>query len=153
MEYILRASDGKIEGMLFLPTFHVLEEDFGKAGIVIETGLASSSEGVEIPLGAMRNILITIGILDGEVKRTGELTYLERFMTTRADLGGLWEAEIGAGALVTKGDVLGHIYGLDGEMREEIVSPTDGVIMKVTTTSTVMTGDRTHVIGVRDGEG
>jgi uncharacterized protein len=151
IEYVFKASGEKWEGMYFQPT-HVLEEDYGKAGIVLETGYAPTFEGAEVITDSMTNILKKIGVIEGTAERTVPLTYVDRLVATRANAGGLWHPEVGIPDHVKKGDLLGRIYGLDGSVREEITSPANGVVIKVANTATITTGVRTHVLGIPHGQ-
>jgi hypothetical protein len=63
-----------------------------------------------------------------------------------AEHGGFFISNVRAGDLVSKGDVLGEIRSLNGNIVEEIVVPTDGVVHMVTSPA-IWEGDVTYEIG------
>lgn len=63
-----------------------------------------------------------------------------------AEHGGFFISNVKGGDLVTKGDVLGEIRNLKGQILEEIVVPTDGVIHMITSPA-IWEGDVTYEIG------
>lgn len=146
-EYIFKPRGDSWKGMYFAPSFP-FEEDYGKAGIILETGSAPTSDGVDILVSGIRNILGAVGLVDQEPARTVPLTYLDQLVATRANRGGLWRPLATTPDKVAEGDVLGHVVGLDGSIKEEISAPTSGVVVKVATNATISTGVRTHVLGV-----
>lgn len=151
-EYVFRATAGRWKGMYFAPTYP-LEEDQGKAGIVLETGYAPSMEGVDLLVSGMAKILARVGILPGESTRTVPMTLMSRLVATRANHGGMWHPVVGIPEKVDRGQLLGRIVNLRGETVEEVFAPVAGVVIKVTTTANIWTGVRTHVIAVPREDG
>lgn len=146
-EYVFKPSGAAWEGMYFRPSFP-LEEKHHKAGIVLETGYAPTSDGVDELTASLQMILGRLGLTKGQHKRTVPLTLLERLVAIRATRGGLWHPSVGIGERVDTGELLGTISDVFGETVEETFAPTAGVVIKVATSATVSTGVRTHVLGV-----
>ena len=147
-EFIFRARGTDYKGIYFTPT-HVMEQVFGKPGLVLETGYAPSDQGHELISRAMANILVATGINPGTVKRTNPITYFSQLIAVRATRGGLWEPTLTFPSEVSEGDLIGIIHGLDGTVAEEMRAPATGVIVKTATTAAIFTGVRAHVIGIR----
>jgi predicted deacylase len=147
-EFIFRARGTDYKGIYFTPS-HVLEQVFGKPGLVLETGYAPSDEGAGIIHDAMENILKSIGVVPGSAERTNSLTFFNQLVAVRANRGGLWEPTLTFPSEVKKDDLIGRIHALDGTVAEEVRAPVDGVIVKTASTAAISTGVRAHVIGIR----
>lgn len=78
-----------------------------------------------------------------------ERTYVMRdFLGIRARRGGLLFNEAKLGDAVREGDLLCRIVNLYGDEVERIVAPQDGMLVRMTTLSTVSTGDRVATLGL-----
>lgn len=146
-EFVFRPQARAWKGMYFAPSYP-LEEDYGKAGLVLETGHAPTSEGAEVLVDGILNILRRLSVLDGESARTVPLREMARLIAVRANRGGIWLPKVGLGAEVKEGEVLGQIVSVTNDVLEDVIAPAAGVCIKVATSTTIWTGVRTHVLAV-----
>jgi predicted deacylase len=146
-EVVFRAKAGQWKGMYFAPSYPI-EENYGKAGIVLETGHAPSMEGADLLVAGMRSILTKLEILAGTFTRSVPIRLMSRLVAVRANRGGMWLPEKTIGDEIKEGDMLGRIVSLENEVLEEVRAPAGGVCIKVATTATISTGVRAHVIAV-----
>jgi predicted deacylase len=146
-EYVFRAQAGQWKGMYFAPNYPI-EENYGKAGIVLETGHAPSMEGVDVLIDGMRSILTKLEIVAGTFSRSVPIRLISRLVAVRANRGGMWLPEATIGDEIKEGDLLGRIVSFENDTLEEITAPVGGVCIKVATNATISTGVRAHVIAV-----
>jgi len=146
-EYVFKPKGSTWAGMYFAP-FNFIEETYGKAGIVLETGHAPTTEGVDILVIGVRNILVDVGIINGKVEDAVKPTYLERLVAVRANRGGIWHPKVWIPYVAKEGDVLGHVTGLTDTVVEEVRAPASGIAIKAATSAAVATGTRLFVLGI-----
>jgi predicted deacylase len=145
-EYIFKPRAASWKGMYFAPRSY-LQEELGKAAIVLETGHVPTFEGADIIVQGTWNIMIDLGMVQGEAHRAPKQVYMDKLYAVRANRGGLWHAKAGLGVEVKEGELLGTINGPMNEVLEEIVSPVAGISVKVATAAMCPTGTRVFVIG------
>jgi uncharacterized protein len=93
----------------------------GQQGIMSEEHSLLLQEGV-------KNILASLGLMQGEVKRS-DSTFISVFDWYRSDVKGLWYPAVQIGDTVAKEQVLGRLANEFGETVKEIVSHTEGVVL------------------------
>lgn len=145
-DYIFKPRKDSWKGMYFSPR-SFLEENLGKASIVLETGHVPTIEGAEIIVQGIWNIMIDLGMVQGEPPRAKKQVYMDKLFAVRANRGGLWHAKAELGVAVHEGELLGTINGPANEVLEEIHSPVDGITLKIATAAMCPTGTRVFVIG------
>lgn len=119
----------------------------GVAAITPELGGNNRFEEEHIRLGerGVLNVMKHLGMWQGEVippdkpQITLHGSHLDK-ITSRH--GGIWIAQVKAGARVSQGQVLGHIYALSSfEAVEAITAPYDGYILGTTDVPIINIGD------------
>jgi len=100
---------------------------------------------VDMVVKGCKNTLKYLGMMDGEPEIPKKAKVYNPYHLYSGH-GGFFISNVKAGDLVTKGDVLGEIRNLKGEILEEIVVPTDGVVHMVTSPA-IWEGDVTYEMG------
>jgi hypothetical protein len=113
----------------------------GIAAITYEVGdLARLEESrVRLVHDGILNIMRYLGMLPGEVMKSKSRD-LDQRMMARAQNGGIFFPKVKQGDIVSKGQPLGEILNLAGEVVEKISSPADGVVLQTFPTSAVYSG-------------
>ena len=104
-----------------------------------------TSDIVDMVVKGGRNTLKHLNMMDGEPDIPKKAKVFNPYHMY-AEHGGFFISNVKGGDLVTKGDVLGEIRNLKGQVLEEIVVPTDGVIHMITSPA-IWEGDVTYEIG------
>lgn len=122
--------------------------------IVFEAGEALKFEPSVIELGVrgVRNVLIELGMVGGELVRPLFQARVDWATWVRAMTGGLLKLHVGPGDLVDKGQPLATTTDLLGVEGPVVVAPVNGVVMGLTTLPAVAPGDPVcHIAVPRDG--
>ena len=111
--------------------------------ITIEAGEVWKIESavVELGLRGVRNVLLELGMIQGEPEAPAYLAEANASTWVRADDGGILSFHIAPGDLVDKGQPVASITTLLGVERQTIHSPADGVVLGITTLPIVKPGD------------
>lgn len=124
----------------------------GIPGVFCEVGSEGRLEEplVELTLNGLLNVMRTYGMLPGEpVRREPEVFSGGNVLfSTR---GGLFWNYSKPGDRLTKGQLLGRIVSLRGEVLEEIHAPGAGVMTNTITLGVTNPGDMLYVIGDKPG--
>jgi predicted deacylase len=117
--------------------------DAGCPTIILEAGEVGKIEpGVlEIGFRGVRNVLVHLGMLEGELVRPVYQTTVNKTTWVRAELGGLLRFHVTPGELVQQGQALATNESIFGEARSIIVSPVDGIVLGMTTHPAVKPGE------------
>ncbi len=117
--------------------------DAGCPTIVLEAGEVWKIEPsvVELGIRGIRNVLIELGMVDGEMERPAYQARVRRTKWVRAELGGLLQFHVTPGDLVEAGQPLATNTTLLGVENRVLHSPVDGVILGMTTLPAVSPGD------------
>lgn len=91
------------------------------------------------------NVLRFLGMLPGKVAES-KARLLDERMMTRSKHGGLFLPKVKQGDIVSKGQLVGEIMALNGDVVEKIVSPADGVVLQTFPFAAVHSGH--HLVGV-----
>ncbi|WP_019415449.1 M14 family metallopeptidase [Paenisporosarcina sp. TG20] len=124
IDYVIGSSDqvpGSTYGCASEQGIPAIIAEAGQQGILSEENSVLLQEGV-------KNILVSIGSLEGKVKKS-ESTYISVFDWYRSDFQGLWYPAVQIGETVVKEQLLGKITNGFGETVKEIKSHTDGVVL------------------------
>jgi hypothetical protein len=115
----------------------------GCATILLEAGEVWKIESSVVELGVrgVRNVLIELGMVDGELERPSYQAQVRRTKWVRAELGGILQFHVAPGEIVDEGQPLATNASLLGVENRVLTSPTDGVILGMTTLPAVNPGD------------
>jgi len=124
--------------------------DEGKPAIVPELGGASyfDEEIVKLVHRGLRNIMVDLGMIEGEVELPEEQTMLKWTVDPReagifANKGGVFLPSVGLGDVVEEGQEVGVIYSPRSfEVLERLVAPQDGYVFSVRENPVVNVGAR-----------
>ena len=113
--------------------------DVGIPAIVAEAGENGLLQraAVDLHLAGLRNLALSVGVLDGEVLPARPVEQHDGWHWLRTANAGWWEPAYPVGAAVLAGDVLGTVSDVWGESSTEIVSPAAGTVLFLTTSPAV----------------
>lgn len=111
--------------------------------IILEAGEVWKIEPhvVEIGVRGVRNVLMELGMLDGEPARPAFQTRVDKTMWVRAELGGILTFHVAPGDLVESGQPLATNVSVIGEAQSIVIAPADGIVLGMTTLPAVMPGE------------
>ncbi len=111
--------------------------------IVLEAGEVWKIESAVVELGVrgVRNVLIELGMVDGELERAAYQALVKRTRWVRAELGGILQFHVAPGEVVEAGQPLATNTSLLGAENRVLRCPADGVILGMTTLPAVSPGD------------
>ncbi|MCP2034274.1 putative deacylase [Planomicrobium sp. HSC-17F08] len=92
-----------------------------------QQGIMSEEHSILLQKG-VKNILISLGLLEGEVEQS-DSTFLSVFDWYRSDMKGLWYPAVQIGDAVAKDQVLGRLANEFGDTVKEVVSHTEGTVL------------------------
>jgi hypothetical protein len=149
LPYVFRVSRERASHFFFRPGPGDYDVTFGGQcdqkkipRVLVEMGEGGKITDEFVPVGikAISNILKHLKMLPGKPELLlGKQRVFENYKQVRANRGGTLWMQMKVNAQVKKGDLLGRIYGpLD--VMEEIVSPIDGVVLRVMTNAIVYPG-------------
>ncbi len=115
----------------------------GVPAILTESGQQGilNMDDAQVHLTGLRNILIKLGMLDGEVVNTVRRTYLEAHAAIRSPMVGYWVPLVKLNQKVSKEEVVGEIRDYFGERLMEIRTPDDALVTVVRTSPSVGVGN------------
>ncbi len=115
----------------------------GCATILLEAGEVWKIEPSVVELGVrgVRNVLIELGMVEGEILTPPYQAQVRRTKWVRAELGGILQFHVAPGDVVEKGQPLATNTSLLGAENRVLLSPADGVILGMTTLPAVAPGD------------
>jgi uncharacterized protein len=102
----------------------------GIPAVLIEVGGEGrwSREEADVQRSGLRRAAALVGILPAEEGARPHLPLFEDAADVLSERPGLWYPEIAPGALVAEGERLGHLEDPLGEVVQEILAPTAGVL-------------------------
>lgn len=117
--------------------------DAGRPTILVEAGEVWKIEPgvVEFGVRGVANVLIELGMADGEALKPPYHARVEDTKWLRSDFGGLLQFHVAPGDVVTKDQALATCSNLLGKERGQIIAPEAGVVLSLTTLPTVKPGD------------
>lgn len=123
-----------------------LRHEACKAGvptIILEAGEVSKIEPAVLEIGhrGVRNALIDLGIVEGEPQRPAYQTRVTKTTWVRANVGGILRFHVAPGDPVDKGQPIATNFSVFGETQNVIVSPSDGIVLGMTTLPVVKPGE------------
>lgn len=123
-----------------------LRRTAGRAGIptvILEAGEVWKIEPtvVEIGVRGVYNVLIELGMAEGELRQPVYQARVERTTWVRSDFGGLLRFHAAPGDVVGKGKALATVISLLGKELGVLEAPAAGVVLGVATLPAVTPGD------------
>lgn len=111
--------------------------------IILEAGEVWKIEPgmVEVGVQGIENVLVELGMMDGEVVRPIYQTRIDKTTWIRAGVGGILRFFVAPGDLVEQGQPIASNVSLFGDARSTLVSPVDGIILGMTTLPAVKPGE------------
>lgn len=123
----------------------------GIASYIVECGgklRAFTDEAVSDAVSRLRNVMVALGMLEGEVTNYGKLTYFSNFAWVTATKGGLFERAVACGDRIEEGTVLGHYTDAWGKNKGEARSPRAGVVLAIHPGPVMASGETLVHIGL-----
>ena len=111
--------------------------------IILEAGEPWKIEPsvMQIGLQGIRNVLIDLGMLAGEIQKPPYQAFVRKSTWLRATVGGILKFHISPGAFVTEGQPVATNYSILGAEQNILNSPTSGIVLSVTTMPAVKPGE------------
>lgn len=124
----------------------------GKTVLLFEGGKANelNTEIIKYGVRGTKNILVHLGLIDGDISKTENSIYLTDSKWIRASHSGMFQTSLKNGSFVKKKDVLGSIQDPFGEFKKKIYAPQDGYIFCINRTPIVNKGDAIFHLGTKD---
>ncbi|GBD47109.1 succinylglutamate desuccinylase/aspartoacylase family protein [Methylopila sp. Yamaguchi] len=122
----------------------------GIPGFTFEIGEGGRLEEDQVAIGAqcVANLLIGLGMIEGDQVPPAETHVMRDFLGLRANRGGLLITERALGEAVKAGDVLCRIFNVYGDEVEVVSAPEDGLLVRTTTLGSVSKGERVATLGL-----
>ena len=110
------------------------------------------TEVIETHLRGLRRALTSLGVLpdDGTVPAPLPAEHFEGSSWVRCTAGGWWEPSVGVGESLARGQALGTVTSLHGDLIEQVVAPAGGVALCITSSPAVKDGGLLVNLGLRE---
>lgn len=123
-----------------------LRREAVKAGcptIILEAGEPLKIEPGVLAVGlrGVRNVMIELGMLRGVVTTPRYQTRVDKSVWVRAEVGGLLRFHVSPGEFVEQGQPVATNASVFGETQNQLLSPSDGIILGMTTLPAVKPGE------------
>jgi len=115
--------------------------EIGEGGRVEEEATAT---GLRCVLNAMRHL----GMLAGALEPSPTSIRMHAFLGLRASRAGLLTTDVKLGDRVGAGATLARIHSIYGDLVETITAPSDGIFVRSTTFSSVLSSERVATLGI-----
>lgn len=144
LDYIVAAPPDAVPGASYTAA-----ASLGVPGVITEIGQQGILEpaSVERHVRGIANVLIRLGITQGQEVLYANPKRLSRFEWLRAKTDGAWHPSINVGQPVEEGKAIGEIRDLFGQPLQEIKAPLSGPVLFVVTAMAVRKGDTLLGIG------
>ena len=115
----------------------------GKPAILCESGQQGILDlaEVETHLVGLRNVLIHLGLLPGQIVNTVKRTFIADYTAIRSEMDGMWYPSVKLNDRVKKDQVVGRIRDYFGQEMLEIKAQLDGIVTVVRTSPAVKMGN------------
>lgn len=115
----------------------------GVPSILTESGQQGilDLEAAKIHLNGLRNVMITLNMLEGERVNDAERIYLESHGAVRSEWIGMWYPFVKLNDRVRFNQIVGEIRDYFGQVIAEVKSPIDGLITVIRTSPSVALGN------------
>jgi uncharacterized protein len=117
-------------------------DGIGRAVIVAEMGESRRVSTKLVPIGVrgVRNVLRTLGMLEGNVEPAVSQRRFTAFKILHAEHGGGLRLSVDIGTEVTAGQDIGEIVDVFGDTVERLVAPSAGFVLRIMRLGSVATG-------------
>ena len=115
----------------------------GKPAILCESGqqgILNMAE-VETHLAGLRNVLVHLGMLPGQVANTVKRMFLEEYSAVRSEMEGMWYPSVKLNEMVKKEQVVGVVRDFFGQPMTEMKAPLDGIVTVIRTSPAIRPGN------------
>ena len=128
----------------------VAAAEAGVPAIIAEAGGRGLLEeaAVRLLVRGVENVLRLLEMLPGEPEPVSGQRDVRRFEWLRCEHEGWWDAAVAAGDELPGGGLLGRVRDLWGEVLEEVVAPSPGVVLFLTSSPAVAAGGLLAGLGV-----
>jgi uncharacterized protein len=111
--------------------------------IILEAGEVWKIEPSVVTVGVngVRNVMIELGMIDGEIVRPPYQTRIDKTMWVRAELGGILSFHVAPGDIVQAGQPIATNVSVIGDAQSILISPADGIILGMATLPAVKPGE------------
>ena len=115
----------------------------GTPAILCESGQQGilKLEEVETHLVGLRNILIHLGMMAGQIVNTVKRSFSEEHLAIRSEHVGMWYPCVKLGEWVKKDQVVGHIRDYFGQEIAQVKAAFDGLVTVIRTSPSVGIGN------------
>ncbi len=115
----------------------------GVPAILTESGQQGilNMDDAKVHLTGLKNILIKLGMMDGQIMNTVRRTYLDARAAIRSPIAGYWVPFVHLNQKVAKDEVVGEIRDYFGARLMEIRMPDDALVTVVRTSPSVGVGN------------
>ncbi len=126
--------------------------DCGVPAVLLEAGGVGQleDEAVEILIASVQRALAHLGMMKSVVPATPRPAILTAFDWVYAQQAGIFYAEVAAGDLLEKGQVVGRVGSLFGETLESVSAPVAGRVLFLTVNPSVAAGGLLMGIGATE---
>ncbi|MGH2358965.1 MAG: succinylglutamate desuccinylase/aspartoacylase family protein [bacterium] len=121
----------------------------GKPAVLIEAGGAGTLDStvVKMEIDGIHNVMRHLGMLDGKPVEDIPHTTCYGMYIMKSKFGGMYLPDVQPGDLVKKGDRLGEMRDIRGNIRAEFTAPMNGVILMMYTTPVRTSGETIVIMG------
>ncbi len=111
--------------------------------IILEAGEVWKIERsvVEVGVRGVLNVLIELGMIDGELEEPPYQTRVDRTTWVRAELGGILSFHVAPGDIVQGGQPIATNVSVVGDAQSILIAPADGIILGMATLPAVKPGE------------
>ena len=124
----------------------------GKTTLLFEGGKSNELNPTIINEGVngTRNVLIRLGLLEGEITVKGNPIFVHKAKWLRASYSGMFKIIAKNGAFIKKKEVLGIIQDPFGDFKKKIYAPFDGHVFCINKTPIVNKGDALFHLSIEE---
>jgi hypothetical protein len=115
----------------------------GVPTIILEAGEPSKVEPTVLEIGVrgVKNVLRTLGMLNGKFESPPYTAKIQKTTWLRAEVGGILRFHVSPGDLVEAGQAVASNFTIMGERQNTLYSPSDGIVLSLTTMPAVKPGE------------
>lgn len=124
--------------------------DAGCPTFILEAGEVWKVESTvtELAVRGVKNVLKSLGMIDGEVENPPYRTIIEKTKWIRSDTAGFLQFHVAPGEFVSRGTPIATTSSLLGKIRQLIESTEDGVVLGMTTLPVTAPGEPVCHVGL-----
>jgi predicted deacylase len=125
----------------------------GKPAVLIEAGGGGTLDPavVQMEMQGIRNVMRYLGMLDGEPVEDIPHTPCYGMYIMKSKFGGLFFPDFKPGGYLKKGDRLGEMRNIRGDLLAEFTAPMTGVVLMMYTTPVRTSGETLVIMGRVEG--